>query len=93
MVFRVRPRRAGRAGRAGRVEDMKTFTFTVTEDDGGYKFVSTNEGFGGHELLGFLDMKHSDILAQLFNESKPDIVFKRTVIKEDWQSDPLKQRP
>ena len=59
---------------------MKRFTMTVTMDDDGYVSISTeNGGFTGGEIVGLLEMKKLDLLAQM----NPNANFKRFLLNRD----------
>lgn len=63
-------------------ELTKKYILTVTQDENGLDFSATNDGFHAFELIGFLEVKKQDIYLQIKGEIKPEIEFKRKVIKE-----------
>ncbi len=60
---------------------MKRYTLEAKIEDGRLKVNSENDGFNGLEVLGILQMKVVDVLAQLSGKITPDII-ERKVIKE-----------
>jgi len=62
---------------------MKYYKLEITCDDDGNNLSIKGEasGFRGFEILGFLDWKREDIIAQIRGAVKPDIV-ERTVVTE-----------
>lgn len=59
----------------------KKYSLTVElKEDGLFHVKSTNEGFTGYELLGFLYHKSIDIHRQIIGEIKPNIESR--VVKE-----------
>lgn len=56
------------------------FIFTVNEEGQG-RCESINNGFVACELIGLLEWKKQDIIAQMAQKIKPDVI-KRTVVKE-----------
>lgn len=59
---------------------MKKYTIEVTSENGTCNVSSTNDGFTAFELIGILESKKLDIIAQMTGEIKPTIT-KREVVK------------
>lgn len=60
---------------------IKKFEMTVTLDDNGVLNTSTkNDGFNAAELMGILELKKQDVVAQI--NDKDGIKFKRAVVKD-----------
>ncbi len=59
----------------------KVYTISVEEGDGRATMNRVNDGFTAIELLGLMQFIKEEILLQMQDKIKPDIVT-RTVIKE-----------
>lgn len=59
--------------------ETKKYEIVFEEKDGILEFSTINSGFCGIELIGLLEAKKQDILAQLMNDSE----FKRTAKNPD----------
>lgn len=44
---------------------------------------ASNKGFTAAELIGLLEIKQQDIIRQVHGEVAPEIIYKRTVVKDD----------
>ena len=66
----------------------KRWTLVFEEDEnGGIRISSKNDGFNSMELLALLDLKKTDVLAQL----SPETVFKRVFVDENGNEFELKE--
>jgi arginine decarboxylase-like protein len=58
----------------------KEYILTVTRnDDGNIHMESTNDGFTGFEVLGFLSLKQEDIMSQLRGQVRPDKITRKVI--------------
>ena len=61
---------------------MKSYILRVTVDEEGTHIESEAEGLTGFEILGFLNWKADDIIKQLNDEFKPDIVERKLYVED-----------
>lgn len=58
----------------------KTYTIVITETKEGIRIRRINRGFDGFQLLGFLSMIKTEIIANIEGLTKPKLVFNEATV-------------
>ena len=63
------------------MKTKKKYVLIFTEkEDGNSTMTTKSDGYGAMEIIGILDFKRADIMAQIREEIKPDVI-KRMVVE------------
>ena len=62
---------------------MKKYTLEIESDGNGIRMKGVNDGFTALELLGLVEAKKNDIIAQIRGDIVPEIEHKRIVKVND----------